>query len=649
MLPRTLCTRGHRLETKQVTGGVLGVRVKHCNQCRRVLNRDDWRHSCKSCHFHLCATCVETPACQRGHPLVKKMTSGSIMHSLGMSSAKHCAVDRVELTAGSTRWSCKACDFHVCDGCMQRVFSARAAALRPPAPAPSAPLLAGAGYPPHCPPCAPAAPAAAPVSRRDSAASGPGGPAPGPQLRACKYGTQCFRKNSEHLAKFAHPGDRMYRYGMVVFEENAMPEFESLWQLFKYHDPDESGFLSVVDFRNALDSCRVLATGLVGSESENWTKAGGVSDGYLNFRQFVAWAKEFLPEDFPVGLDTASASDRPCRFRLCSSGGARCPCPGFEAADDAGLLCKCGHKASMHRSDTAEAGFEAFSSMNRACHTMDWTDTPGLVRIEDDELLAKLQEALDHTHKPKDNWTRDRGCALHGVNGCDAKCCSKNKAPVPTRYKLLTAYRNQNEDLWQKYSMLKTAIREECRRPRGLEDTLPPMTVHKVTTSGMSLSSDLDEECNEYYLFHGSSSQKCTSIASTNFRTDLAGAGATWKEKGKAVGTPLYGFGVYFAERITKADEYSKEVDEDDGILPEDAEGEFYTVLVCRVMCGKTNVVTTNEIEVKSLREDVFAGPYHSVMGDRVSVLNKPYREVVVYEKDQCFPEFLLVYSRAYG
>ncbi|CAK0879595.1 unnamed protein product, partial [Prorocentrum cordatum] len=244
----------------------------------------------------------------------------------------------------------------------------------------------------------------------------------------------------------------------------------------------------------------------------------------------------------------AAERGRPCRFRLCSSGGARCPCPGFEAADDAGLLCKCGHKASMHRSDTAEAGFEAFSSMNRACHTMDWTDTPGLVRIEDDELLAKLQEALDHTHKPKDNWTRDRGCALHGVNGCDAKCCSKNKAPVPTRYKLLTAYRNQNEDLWQKYSMLKTAIREECRRPRGLEDTLPPMTVHKVTTSGMSLSSDLDEECNEYYLFHGSSSQKCTSIASTNFRTDLAGAGATWKEKGKAVGTPLYGFGVYFAE-----------------------------------------------------------------------------------------------------
>jgi len=485
--------------------------------------------------------------------------------------------------------------------------------------------------------------------------TGLGGPAPRPQLRACKYGTQCFRKNSEHLAQFAHPGERMYRYGMVAFEGNVMPEFESLWQLFKYHDPDESGFLSDVDFGNALESCRLLATivggvgGIVGSEGENWTKAGGVPDGYLNFRQFVAWAQEFLPADFPVGLDTASASDRPCRFRLCSSGGERCSCPGFEAADDAGLLCKCGHKASMHRSDAAEAGFRAFSSMNSSSHTMVWTDTPGLVRIEDDTLLANLQEALEHTHKSTDNWTRDRGCAIHGVNGCDWKCCNKNRAPVPTSYKLLTAYRNQNEELWQQYSMLKTAVQEECRRPIRPGDAIPPMTAHKVSTSGLPLSADLDESCNEYHLFHGSSSQKCASIASTNFRTDLAGAGATWKEKGKAVGTPLYGFGVYLAEKITKADEYSKEVDEDDGILPEDAEGEFYTVLVCRVMCGKAQVVTTNEIEVESLRKDVFAGPYHAVLGDRVSVLNKPYREVVVYEKDQCFPEFLLVYSRAYS
>ena len=33
----------------------------------------------------------------------------------------------------------------------------------------------------------------------------------------------------------------------------------------------------------------------------------------------------------------------------------------------------------------------------------------------------------------------------------------------------------------------------------------------------------------------------------------MAGTGATWKDSGASKGTPLYGFGFYFAERITKA------------------------------------------------------------------------------------------------
>jgi hypothetical protein len=172
---------------------------------------------------------------------------------------------------------------------------------------------------------------------------------------------------------------------------------------------------------------------------------------------------------------------------------------------------------------------------------------------------------------------------------------------------------------------------------------------HNVSTSGTSLSSDLDEKCNEWYLFHGSSAQNCVSIASNNFQIDLAGAGATWKDEGKSVGTPLYGSGVYFAERITKADEYSRRVDEDHVILPEGSRREkLYAVLLCRVACGHAKVVTTKDIDVESLRQDMLPSSYHSVLGDRVSVLGKPYREVVVNNEEQCFPEFLLVYSRAF-
>merc|ERR1711920_219940 len=104
----------------------------------------------------------------------------------------------------------------------------------------------------------------------------------------------------------------------------------------------------------------------------------------------------------------------------------------------------------------------------------------------------------------------------------------------------------------------------------------------------------------------------------------------------------LYGFGIYFSERVTKADEYA-------GAIPEGAEDAgLFNVLICRVVAGRANVVTTNEIDTEKLRKDVFDGPYHSVFGDRCKTLGKPYREIVVYDKDQVYPEFLLTYARRF-
>jgi len=104
----------------------------------------------------------------------------------------------------------------------------------------------------------------------------------------------------------------------------------------------------------------------------------------------------------------------------------------------------------------------------------------------------------------------------------------------------------------------------------------------------------------------------------------------------------LYGFGVYGAERITKADEYSKPV------FDAEAGAELFSVVVVRCVGGRARVVVTNDIDPVRLRKDVFEGPYHSVFGDRVVRMGKPYREVVIYDKDQCFPEFLLMYERRY-
>merc|ERR1719422_1458235 len=100
-----------------------------------------------------------------------------------------------------------------------------------------------------------------------------------------------------------------------------------------------------------------------------------------------------------------------------------------------------------------------------------------------------------------------------------------------------------------------------------------------VVTSRTDLEEPLDASINEWYLFHGTSAAKCKSICSSNFRLSMAGTGATWKDGSKALGTPLYGFGVYLAERVTKADEYCEPLrSEDDQVQPilaqEGSEGE---------------------------------------------------------------------------
>ena len=68
-------------------------------------------------------------------------------------------------------------------------------------------------------------------------------------------------------------------------------------------------------------------------------------------------------------------------------------------------------------------------------------------------------------------------------------------------------------------------------------------------------------------------------------------------------------------------------------------------------MCGSAfawKVIETNEIDKDQLKKEVFDGPYHSVFGDRVKTLGKPYREIIVYDKDQIYPEYLVLYERLF-
>jgi hypothetical protein len=99
----------------------------------------------------------------------------------------------------------------------------------------------------------------------------------------------------------------------------------------------------------------------------------------------------------------------------------------------------------------------------------------------------------------------------------------------------------------------------------------------------------------------------------------------------------MYGKGCYLAENCTKADEYSK-----------DEPGGFYdgifVMLLCRVCLGKTYYTTHRN---ENARDHVEDGTHDSTLGDRLKTAGT-FREFVVYDANQIYPEYVVVYQRGF-
>merc|ERR1712107_697079 len=106
---------------------------------------------------------------------------------------------------------------------------------------------------------------------------------------------------------------------------------------------------------------------------------------------------------------------------------------------------------------------------------------------------------------------------------------------------------------------------------------------------------------------------------------------------GSGKGT-IFGAGIYFAESAMKADEYTKP----------DARG-YLPLILNRVMLGNINYCDTdNPWDIKHDLEDSCKpgkGDNHSVLGDR-EVVRKTFREFIIYDNEQCYPEYIVWYKR---
>eukprot|EP00746_Dinoflagellata_sp_MGD_P054854 gnl/MRDRNA2_/MRDRNA2_23954_c0_seq1.p1 gnl/MRDRNA2_/MRDRNA2_23954_c0~~gnl/MRDRNA2_/MRDRNA2_23954_c0_seq1.p1 ORF type:complete len:501 (+),score=110.47 gnl/MRDRNA2_/MRDRNA2_23954_c0_seq1:106-1608(+) len=225
----------------------------------------------------------------------------------------------------------------------------------------------------------------------------------------------------------------------------------------------------------------------------------------------------------------------------------------------------------------------------------------------------------------------------------DASFCKKyhkdrKGAKVPDKLLVQDANYIQNAQNWCEYKIKEKAIREEISQLRANGTQILDSVDHLKTRSFVFTSpghwsdsnadaEELDARTNTVFLFHGTSKAGAAGITKEDFYISKAGKNAG----------AVYGSGIYLAEACTKSDEYSEA----------DGDGLRY-MLVCRVVLG--NMHYTEEYfpkDVDSLVDSCVKGEYHSVLADREKARNT-FREFIVYDEDQVYPEFLVRYKRCY-
>jgi hypothetical protein len=204
--------------------------------------------------------------------------------------------------------------------------------------------------------------------------------------------------------------------------------------------------------------------------------------------------------------------------------------------------------------------------------------------------------------------------------------------PLPDRLKVVDVLRNENAPLWAQFASKRSEIQDEIHT-WGLAVNGVPGPGNSVPKTMQSMDrkylSSLSADVNEFYLFHGTSPSGVDGIFRNGFQISLAGSGA---------GT-AFGNGAYFSECSSKSDEYAKE-DTNHVMM----KGRF-ALLLCRVVCGNMRHVTSFDTSAHTKTK---APEHHSLLGDREAAVGT-YREFIVYDSAQIYPEFAIIYKRDFS
>eukprot|EP00759_Apiculatamorpha_spiralis_P010308 PhF_6_TR17085/c0_g1_i1/m.26228 len=220
-----------------------------------------------------------------------------------------------------------------------------------------------------------------------------------------------------------------------------------------------------------------------------------------------------------------------------------------------------------------------------------------------------------------------------------------------------SAYRIENKSTWMPYALKRQQLRSSLAQLRGkvaggidipwdqLSCATKDCPAAEVSSSSPSLFSLVDEggldaSANEVYLWHGTRAEVADIIIQNGFDERVANLRG------------FFGAAIYFAENSSKSDQY----------CVDDPSGRYY-IFLSRVLLGhpckgdntsndSMGDGSSNKIDVRlnerippERPEELGGGRYDSIVGVP-SLATSKYREFVVYDRTQCYPEYLLVYRR---
>lgn len=467
-----------------------------------------------------------------------------------------------------------------------------------------------------------------------------------PRFRpVCREGIKCrARRDARHLEAWSHPFDLDFRRSCE--KKGLQPTPPTLHLLFGWVDADDSGKISRAELEGALPLLERLQGERLALTEDFWERLDEDGNGAVNFSEFAQWAGPRL--SLPLGVDHLFDQLPPC-------GIIGCPCPGFRLDERAALvemfgekkkkekkskkekkhrreweecmcrevdsgppriqdrldICICGHKKMVHRLGAPrELGSVPLPKhWSSARPSKEPSSGANIVPLPADHCHL-LQRFFDSTYS--NVWTRDR------------KRHHPDNPNVPRAFRVVRAYRAENLKNWQEYAVRRAELLKDAKdRTFQLYDVQPSMEWASYTHAfGIE---PLQRACNEWVLFHGTAPPAALAICRSDFRISLAG---------DSTGT-LYGRGTYFAESITKADEYAKAAD-----------GE-YAMLLVRALGGRVRYCDEVDPDAEDLTRSCIEGPYDCVLGDRKKCRGT-YREFVFFDTENLYPEYIVIYTRSY-